>query len=337
MTVQAQQTSGGPTALTPATASPRLKALTAPLMLLIGGFISVQSLINGTLARELGTGLRAGALAAVISFGSGFVVLTAIVLLHRPGGRGVRSLVRGVREGAIPVWLVLGGLCGAVFVASQGIATGPLGVALFIVCFVAGQSVMALLVDHFGWGPSGKNAISVPRLFGAVLAVLAAVLSGIQVGLATTSVTAALVVTAALPVVAGAASSVQQGMNGRVASRVGPWATTWNNFLVGTSGLLVFLLVSMAFPGQLVGLPSQWYLYVGGMCGIAFIFMSTVMVRIHGVLVLGLWAIAGQVVAAVVIDLVVAPDELGPLSWAAAALTLIGVVGAMTLRARGVR
>ncbi|WP_114561285.1 DMT family transporter [Desertihabitans aurantiacus] len=325
------------TPLTPATASTRMKALTVPAMLAIGGFVSVQSLINGQLAAGLGTGLRAGALAAVISFGSGLVLLTAWVLLHRPSGRRLRGLYRGVRAGDVPLRLLLGGLFGAAFVASQGLATGLLGVALFIVCFVAGQSVTALLVDHFGWGPSGRTAISLPRLFGSVLAVVAAVLSGVQVGLSSTSVTPALVLTAALPLLAGAGTSIQQGLNGRVAVHAGPWPTTWNNFLVGTAGLLVFLALSFLAPGELVGLPGQWWLYLGGLFGIAFISLSTVMVRIHGVLVLGLWAVAGQVVAAVVIDLVVAPEELGPLSWVAAGLTLVGVLGAMTLRARGVR
>ncbi len=322
--------------LTPATASPRLKLATAPLMLLVGGLVSVQSLVNSELAGRLGTGLRAGVAAAVVSFGSGLVVLTVLVLLHPRSRRGVITLLSSLRDRTLPPWAVLGGLFGALFVASQGIATGPLGVALFIVCFVAGQSVAALVVDHRGWGPGGPSPVSVPRLFGAVLAVLAAVLSGVQVGLAATGLSLGLLV-AVLPLLAGAGSSVQQGLNGRLAVRVGPWATTWNNFVVGTLALLVLLLASLAVPGELVGLPAPGWVYLGGLCGVAFIALSTVMVRIHGVLVLGLWAIAGQVIAAVVIDLVVAPEELGVLSWVAAALTLVGVVGAMTLRARGVR
>ncbi|MVA77505.1 EamA-like transporter family protein [Auraticoccus sp. F435] len=323
-------------ALTPATASSRLKLATAPLMLLIGGFVSLQSLVNGELASRLGTGLRASVAAAVSSFGSGLVLLTLFVLLHPASRRQVATLGRGLREGTLPPWMVVGGLAGGVFVASQGITTPTLGVALFIVCVVAGQSVMALVVDHRGWGPGGHTPVSVPRLFGAVLAVVAALLVGLQAGLDPAGAGLGLLL-ALLPLVAGAGTSVQQGLNGRVAAQVGPWATTWNNFLVGTTGLLLFWLVTLALPGHLVAPPREWWLYTGGLFGIAFIALSTVMVRIHGVLVLGLWAVAGQVIAAVVIDLLVAPEELGVLSFVAAGLTLVGVVGAMTLRARGVR
>lgn len=305
-------------------------------MLLIGGLVSVQSLVNGEMASRLGTGLRASAATALFSFGSGLVLLTLLVLLHPASRRQVATLARRLREGTLPPWMVVGGLAGGVFVATQGITTPTLGVALFIVCVVAGQSVMALVVDHRGWGPGGHNPVSVPRLFGAVLAVVAALLVGLQAGLEPAGAGLGLLL-ALLPLVAGAGTSVQQGLNGRVAAQVGPWATTWNNFLVGTTGLLLFLLVTLALPGQLVAPPREWWLYTGGLFGIAFIALSTVLVRIHGVLVLGLWAVAGQVIAAVVIDLVVAPDELGPLSFVAAGLTLVGVVGAMTLRARGVR
>lgn len=324
-----------PVAARPAARRSRWPSVAA--MLLVGGLISLQSLINGRLAAEVGTGMRASALAAVISFGSGFTILCLLALLHRPTGRGVATMVRAVRAGRLPVPMLLGGLAGGVFVASQGIAAGTLGVALFIVCIIAGQSSMALVVDHRGWGPSGRQPVSIPRLFGAVMAVLGAVLSGLQVGLSSTTASLALVAAALLPVLAGAGTSVQQALNGRLAAQVGPWATTWNNFAVGTSGLVLFLLVTLTLPGDLTGLPEVWWLYLGGPIGIAFIALSTVMVRIYGVLVLGLWAIAGQVVAAVLIDLVVAPEELGPLSFVASGLTLLGVLGAMTLRARGVR
>ena len=60
----------------------------------IGCLVALQSEVNGRLADELGSGLRAGALAAVVSFGSGLVVLALVALWcpgcvadgrHRPG------------------------------------------------------------------------------------------------------------------------------------------------------------------------------------------------------------------------------------------------------------
>lgn len=309
--------------------------LTLPLMLGSGALIALQSQVNGVLTGRLGTGLRASALAALISFGSGLLVLSLLALLHRPTGRGVADLGGAVLRRRIPLWLVLGGLGGAFFVASQGLAAPTLGITFFILCFVAGQAVMALVVDHRGWGPNGVTALSRSRLAGAVLAVVAVAVSGAGL-LASVPVTAALLVLAALPLLAGAVNSAQQGVNGRLAARVGPWPTTWNNFWVGTLGLVLFLAVSLLRPGRLSGLPDEPWLYLGGLCGIGFIWASTVTVRVHGVLVVGVFSVAGQVLTAALLGLLAGSGRPGATTWAAVGVSLAGaaVVGLAQRRRR---
>jgi transporter family-2 protein len=302
--------------------------LTLPMMLGSGALVTIQSHLNGVLAHDLGTGLRATALAALISFGSGLVLLTVFALAHRPFGRGVVTLLGAVAHRKIPLWLVLGGLAGAFFVVSQGLAAPTLGITFFVLCFVAGQAVMALLVDHRGWGPNGKTGLNVGRTVGAALAVVAVGISGAGF-LAAEPVTALLLLLAALPLLAGLLNSVQQGINGRLAHGVGSWVTTWNNFCVGTLGLVVFLLVTLALPGRVVGLPAEPWLYTGGLCGIGFIWAFSMTVRIHGVLVVGVFSVAGQVLTAAVVGAVLS-GHLPPLAtWLAVATSLVGaaVVG----------
>jgi len=304
---------------------------TLPMMLGSGALLAVQSQVNGALADSLGTGLRAGTLAALISFGSGLAVLSGFALAHPPTRQGVAGLLRGVRRRTVPHWLVLGGLGGAFFVVSQGLAAGALGITFFVLCFVAGQAVTALLVDHRGWGPQGATALSGMRVTGAGLALLAVGISGAGLA-AAVALTAALVLLAALPLLAGSVNSVQQGMNGRLATRFGPWVTTWNNFAVGTLGLSVFLAAALAAPGRIVGLPPQPWLYLGGLCGIGFIWASTVTVRVHGVLVVGVFAVAGQVLAAAVMAAAVSGSAPPPATLLAALTSLAGaaVVGLST-------
>jgi transporter family-2 protein len=302
--------------------------LTLPMMLGGGALIALQAQVNGALAHRLGTGLRASALAAVVSFGSGLAALTLFALVNRPMGRGIVQLWHAVLRRRVPLWLVLGGLAGAFFVASQGLAAARLGIAFFVLCFVAGQSVMALVVDHQGWGPNGRTMLTGARVVGAALAVLAVAISG--VGLTSAApVTVVFLLLAALPLLAGLLNSVQQGVNGRLSARFSPWVTTWNNFFVGTVGLVVFLAVTLVLPGHLVGLPASLWLYLGGLCGIGFIWASTVTVRIHGVLVVGVFAIAGQVLTAALISLVTSAGTPAPTTWLAAATSLVGaaVVG----------
>ncbi len=297
--------------------------LTVPLMLGGGALIALQSQVNGALAGRLGTGARAATLAALLSFGSGLVLLVGLAVAHRPTGRGVLALRAAVLDRRVPPWLVLGGLGGAFFVVSQGLAAPSLGLTFFVLCFVAGQAVMALVVDHYGWGPNGATALSVARLTSAALAVVAVGLSGAEL-LRAVPVTAVLLLLAALPLFAGAVSSAQQGVNGRLAALTGPWVTTLNNFLVGTAGLVVFFAVTLLLPGRLTGLPAEPALYLGGLCGIGFIWAATVTVRIHGVLVVGVFAVAGQVLTAAAISLLVGPDRLGPATWLAVVVSLVG-------------
>ena len=111
--------------------------------------------------------------------------------------------------------------------------------------------------------------------------------------------------------------------------------TTWNNFFVGTLGLIVFFAVTLVLPGRLVGLPSSAWLYLGGLCGVGFIWASAVAVRIHGVLVVGVFAVAGQVLTAAAISLVSAAGTSPLTTWLAALTSLAGaaVVG-LSQRAR---
>jgi transporter family-2 protein len=297
--------------------------MTLPMMLGGGALIAIQSQLNGALARGLGTGLRAVALAALISFGSGLIALTIFAAVHRPVGRGVVDLLESVARRRLPLWTVLGGLAGAFFVVSQGLSAPTLGITFFVLCFVAGQAVMALLVDHFGWGPNGRTRLNPGRTIGAALAVVAVGISGFGV-LEHVRVAALLVLLASLPLLAGAMNSVQQGINGRLAARVGAWVTTWNNFFVGTLGLIAFLLVTLALPGHLAGLPGNLWLYLGGLCGIGFIWASSVTVRIHGVLVVGVFSVAGQVLTAAVIGAIVSHSVPALTTWLAVATSLIG-------------
>ena len=139
---------------------------------------------------------------------------------------------------------------------------------------------------------------------------------------------------ASLALVAGCLQAVQQAFNGKISAVGGPLVTTWNNFLVGTSALLVLLLVSFLAPGHVDGFPSQWWYYVGGVLGIGFIAISAVAVQIHGVLVLGLCSIAGQVVAAEVIEVLDPSVDVSWLGLLGGLLAVVGVVVALATRRR---
>lgn len=305
--------------------SPLMRALAVPAMLGIGALVALQTLINGELAERLGTGTRAGVAAAVLSFGSGFVVLTVAVALLPGPRRGLGRLRRAAVTGTLRPWQLAGGMVGGLLVAAQGLSVQTIGVALFTVAVVAGQTSSGLLVDRAGIGPSGVQAVTPARVLGAALALLAVGLSASGRFGGSDALTAAGLALALLPLLAGCGTAWQQAVNGRVSAVGGPIAAAWNNFLVGLLLLLALLAASLVLPGELRILPGPWWFWVGGVLGVVFISSAAVLVRVHGVLVLGLCTIAGQVIASLVIDSVIGAD-LGVLGVGGAVLTLLGVL-----------
>jgi transporter family-2 protein len=300
------------------------------MMLLAGGIIAVQSQINGHLGRDMGSGPRAGIGAAVISFGSGLILLTVVVLLLPSARAGTRRLFGDVRVGRLRPHEMLGGAFGAFLVATQGLTVASIGVALFSVALTAGQASSGLVVDHFGIGPSGHQALSIPRAIASCFAILAVVLAAGERLIDTFSLQTAAF--ALLPLLAGFGTGIQLALNGRLNALGGPWATTFNNFLVGTVVLLICWALSLLLDGHLITLPNSWWLYTGGAMGVAVIWLAALLVKVHGVLVLGLCMIAGQVVSAELIEVLGSSTHVGIVGVVAGALTAVGVLVALLLR-----
>ena len=143
------------------------------LAVVFGAGVALQSRVNGQLAAAIDDPYTA----ALISFGSGLVILLVALAFWRPGREGVGRVRDGLRAGRIAWWMVLGGLAGAWFVTTQGLSAGVLGVALFTVAIVAGQTIGGIVFDLIGLGPGGRRPLTIMRVLGALLA-LAAIVVG---------------------------------------------------------------------------------------------------------------------------------------------------------------
>jgi transporter family-2 protein len=283
-----------------------------------GALVAAQSRINGELGHELGDGY----LAAFISFGSGFVIMAVIALVQPGTRRGVATVIHSIRSGATPWWYAVGGTAGALFVLSQGLTAALLGVALFTVATVTGQTLSGLLVDRRGLGTMSPKPITAFRLVGAVLAVAAVAFSvspQIQGGVAPWVLI--------LPLAAGLLLGWQQAVNGqlREISR-SALAATFFNFGVGAVILGVVLLVHALVSGLPSEFPTNPLLYVGGVLGIVFVAGYAIVVRFTGVLVMGLAAIAGQLGASLIFDLVL-PVAGQVIAWTTVVGTFATLLG----------
>ncbi len=307
----------------PDDAKPRNQKRIGVAAAVVGGLgVAVQSKINGALGSRLSDGFAA----ALISFGSGLILVGLIVAAQPAARAGIRRVRSAVRLGDLRFYQCLGGTCGALLVASQGLTVSILGVAIFTVALVGGQTLASLAVDRLGLGPAGAQPLTGPRVAGAGIAIVA-VLVAVGDRIATPSAAAVAI----LPAIAGAGSAWQQAVNGRVRGASGSAMTaTLINFVAGTTALLLAFAVDVLLRGWPTGhLPANPVYYIGGSLGVVFIAIAATVVQHTGVLLLGLSMVAGQLIGAVLIDLVVPGPEGRP-----GVNTLIGV--ALTLIAVGV-
>jgi bacterial/archaeal transporter family-2 protein len=137
------------------------------IMLVVGIISAFQSPINAALARRTGS-IQASA----VSFGVGALALFCVagiltLAVHEPFFGGL---------GDAPRWMFIGGVVGAIFVATQTFLIPRLGAAGLTGGVIAGVLIGSILIDRFGLFGLAKHAITVPRLVGVGLLLGGAVL-----------------------------------------------------------------------------------------------------------------------------------------------------------------
>lgn len=136
-----------------------MKGLAYVLGLTAGLGLALQIGMNAMLRKVTGSAYTA----ALISF---LVGTTALVIIM-----GLTRTAIPARDtfAAVPLWAWFGGLFGAFYVAISTIVAAQLGATSLLALALAGQLLMALVVDHFGWLGLPENPITLGRLFGVLL------------------------------------------------------------------------------------------------------------------------------------------------------------------------
>lgn len=272
----------------------------------------LQSLVNGHLGTELGDGHAA----ALVSFGTGLVLMLVIVLARARTRAAFFRLPGQLVRGEIPRWNFFAGLCGAVIVLSEGVTVGFLGVAIFQTSLISGMVISGVVCDRLGIGVPFKQAMSAPRIAGAILAICATVLV-----VSPNWSAPHMIALAIMPFVGGLLAGWQPAGNSEIGLLSGSMfiSITWN-FLIGFVALGLVYVVRMAASGAHFALPGTWWMYFGGPLGLLSIALMALLVRGLGLL-LGLASTAGQLIGSLLLE-VVAPA-------AGSSLHLVTVLGAL--------
>jgi transporter family-2 protein len=135
--------------------------------LLAGAGLPVQAGLNAQIGRHLGHPM----LAAVISFLVGAVSLLLVALVMKVPLQGATS---GMRQ--MSLWHWLAGALGAFFVTTSLILAPRLATAVTFSLVIAGQLLLSVLLDHFGWLGIPVHSVNGWRIAGILLLVAGVIL-----------------------------------------------------------------------------------------------------------------------------------------------------------------
>lgn len=126
---------------------------------LAGALIPIQATSGAVLGRALGSPLWGAAVALLI----GTIAILIVALMLRLPIPAISTALHG------PWWMWIGGITGAIYVATSLAIISRIGAGSFIVCVIAGQMAAALLIDHFGLLGLDIKPITMGRAMGVSL------------------------------------------------------------------------------------------------------------------------------------------------------------------------
>jgi transporter family-2 protein len=131
-----------------------------------GALLPIQAIINFRLSKNVGGPI----IAAFVSFAVGTIGLLIYLISSR------QLNFRELFTNTSPWWIWIGGLLGTFYVAGIVMLVPRLGVALAFSLVIAGQTITALIFDHFGLLGITVQPISIGKIIGALLLVAGVIL-----------------------------------------------------------------------------------------------------------------------------------------------------------------
>jgi transporter family-2 protein len=141
-----------------------------PLALIAGVMLPIQFAANARMGGAAGGPTAAAAISFFIGTAALLLVVAGILLV----GSGESPTLPGATE--VPWWAWAGGFLGAFFVTMSIILTPQLGASATIGFIIGGQMIASIVLDHFGLLNLPTSPATLPKLAGAVLVVIGAII-----------------------------------------------------------------------------------------------------------------------------------------------------------------
>ena len=272
-----------------------MEFLAIPLLLVVGALLSLQAGANVQLATATRSPLGASALQ--LSLGAALLLGLAALL----GSLGALDQIDDVEP-----WHLVGGLGSAVYITAGILLFPRLGAIVSVGLFVAGQTLVSLLLDVTGWLGVSRQALD-----GAAVAGALAMLAGIALVVRAQSragsrergrrgwIVLALAAGAVLPIQGAINAQLRDDLDAPITA--GAWS-----FVTAAAAMLLVLALARAGGApraQLERLPQvPWWGWLGALCGATYVTAVFLLIPEIGVApTIGL-TIAGQQIASVFVD-----------------------------------
>ena len=131
------------------------------ITLATGALVPFQLAFNA----QLGVSAKSPLTAGLIIFVVGAVAFAAVLAVSRPGLPTVRDLAQA------PATAWFGGLLAALYILAVVTVIPRIGVGMTAVLIIAGQLLVALVLEHYGAFNAPQNALTPAKLAGAALVV----------------------------------------------------------------------------------------------------------------------------------------------------------------------
>jgi transporter family-2 protein len=274
-----------------------MEILAIPLLLAIGGLLSLQAAANVQLSTATGSAFGASTLQLGIA---------AALLLAAAAAAGTLGAFGPVAD-AEP-WQLVGGLGSAIYITAGILLFPRLGAVVSVGLFIAGQMLASLALDGFGWLGVSRESLTIAAFLGAVAVVVGATLIVRAQAGAVEGAARRRAGWLVLGLVAGAVLPLQGAVNAELRADLDAPATVGAlSFVVATAAMALLLVGSLTVrrsePPRLAPLRRvPWWGWLGGFSGASYVTSVFLLIPEIGTAATIALTVAGQQVASVFVD-----------------------------------
>lgn len=264
----------------------------------VGSLIPIQTSINSRLA----VFTRSVFLSSFYSFLVGTILLILFNIFANPE-KLLPSYI--ISQEFSYIWFI-GGLMGVIYLTGNVILLPKIGAALTVIMTVAGQMVIGLMVDTFGWFDAEIQSLNIFRVLGIVIMIAGIIFMNYKKKSARMAAKSSNI-WLMLGLFTGAMPPIQTAVNSALRHEVDSFLfASLISFIVGTTALLILSVIIAKHIGfvtydKTAGHIKPWH-FIGGILGALYVTTNIILMPHLGATLTLMTVIFGQMLMGLLID-----------------------------------